>query len=284
MPSKFDNSHIFGIALVVLSAIVFSSAGVFTKSVEAGAWEVIFWRGLFAALFTILYVTWRKTLHSEIYNMGWSGFCVAAIGASATAAFLTAFKLTSMANVMLIYAAAPLFSAAMAWIWIREKISSPILLGCFGSIIGVWIIIHGSNVTGTILGDLFALWMTIGMSILMVIYRRWPNTPAAGPAALSSVILLPFGIHFGNVTNISFNDFIVLACFGLIFAIASVTLAEGVKRISAGEAALLSTLETPLAPILGYLFFSEIPSLATFIGGSLILVSVTGSQVFSRKI
>jgi len=40
-----------------------------------------------------------------------------------------------------------------------------------------------------------------------------------------------------------------MAAFGLIFAIASVTLAEGMKRIPAGETALLSTLETPLAPL-----------------------------------
>ena len=34
-----------GIFLVLLSAFLYSPAGVFTKAVEAGAWSVLFWRG-----------------------------------------------------------------------------------------------------------------------------------------------------------------------------------------------------------------------------------------------
>ena len=38
-----------GIILLLISALVFSTAGLFTKGVAAGASEVIFWRGVFAA-------------------------------------------------------------------------------------------------------------------------------------------------------------------------------------------------------------------------------------------
>jgi hypothetical protein len=38
-----------GIALVVVSALVFSTAGPFTRGVEAGAWDIIFWRGIIGA-------------------------------------------------------------------------------------------------------------------------------------------------------------------------------------------------------------------------------------------
>ncbi len=50
------SSHRAGVILVTVSAIVFSSAGVFTKAVGSGAWEIIFWRGVFAAGFTTAYV------------------------------------------------------------------------------------------------------------------------------------------------------------------------------------------------------------------------------------
>ena len=69
-----------------------------------------------------------------------------------------------------------------------------------------------------------------------------------------------------------------MAAFGLIFAIASVTLAEGMKRIPAGEAALLSALETPLAPLFGWMFFAEIPASTTFLGGVVILLAVITTQ------
>ena len=66
----------------------------------------------------------------------------------------------------------------------------------------------------------------------------------------------------------------MLAAFGLLFAIASVTLAEGAKRVPAGQTALLSALETPLAPVLAFFIFAEVPSLATFLGGGLVLAAV----------
>ena len=211
--------------------------------------------------------------------MGRSGWAVALIGASGTAAFIPAFKLTTMANVMLIYAAAPLIAALLAWLWIRERMTPRVMLGCFGAIVGVAIIVQGSIGATNLRGDLLALWMTIVMAILMVIYRRYPQTPAAGPAAFSSLVLLPVAIFYSDPFTIPLYDFVVMAAFGLIFAIASVTLAEGMKRIPAGEAALLSSLETPLAPLFGWMFFAEIPVSATFLGGAVILCAVLATQI-----
>ena len=268
-----------GVLLILISAVVFSSAGVFTKAVDSGAWEIIFWRGVFAAGFTTAYVIWRNSFRKEFVQMKISGWAVALIGASGTAAFIPAFKLTTMANVMLIYAAAPLIAALLAWLWIRERMSIRVMLGCFGAILGVVIIVQGSFGSVSLKGDLLALWMTIVMSMLMAIYRRYPDTPAAGPAALSSIVLLPVALFFGSPFDILLFDFIVNAAFGLLFAIASVALAEGMRRVPAGEAGLLSALETPLAPLFGWVFFAEIPAKTTFFGGSIILIAVLATQI-----
>jgi len=258
------NPHRTGVILVTLSAIVFSTAGVFTKGVDAGAWEIIFWRGVFAAGFTTLYVLWRGSFHQEFTLLGKSGWAVAIIGASGSAAFIPAFKLTTMANVMMIYAAAPLIAALLAWVWIKERISLRLGLGCFGALAGVAIIVQAS----------------IGKMNLQG--RRYPTTPAAGPAALSSMILLPLGFLYGDPFAIALHEFFIMAAFGLIFAIASVTLAEGMKRIPAGETALLSALETPLAPIFGWMFFAEVPANASLLGGAVILIAVLATQIDLR--
>ena len=207
------NSHSAGVILVTFSAIVFSSAGVFTKVVDSGAWEIIFWRGVFAAGFTTAYIMWRGSFVQDYVRMGSSGWAVAIIGASGTAAFIPAFKLTTMANVMLIYAAAPLIASLLAWVWIKERMSLRVLLGCIGAIAGVIIIVQGSVGEVNLRGDLLALWMTIVMATLMVIYRRFPATPAAGPAALSSLVLLPLAIFQGDPL---FGDDWPFAAFPLI--------------------------------------------------------------------
>ena len=276
-------SHVTGVVLVVISAVVFSTAGVFTKGVDAGSWEIIFWRCTFAAGFTMANVMWRGSFKDEFLRMGASGWAIALVGASGSAAFIPAFKLTTMANVMLIYAAAPLLAALLAWLWIQERLTRRVVLGCIGAIIGVGIIVQGSFGAGDLRGDLLALWMTVAMATIMVIYRRYPGTPAAGPAALSSIVLLLPGVLFGAPFAVALGEFVAMAAFGLSFAIASVTLAEGMKRIPAGETALLSALETPLAPIFGWMFFAEVPPAAPFAGGALIMVAVIGTQVFAPK-
>lgn len=277
------NERALGVLLVLFSALVFSTAGIFTKGVEADAWAVIFWRGVFAAAFTIAYVIWRGKLMVEFAGMGRSGWAAAIIGASATAAFISAFKITTIGNVALIWAAAPMVAALITYVWIGERLSRIQAFACATAFGGVLIIVYGSLGSFNLKGDLLALWMTVGMAIMMSVYRRWPDTPAAGPAAISSILLLPFGVWLTDVLAISQRDFMLLVVFGLIFALASVTLGEGVKRISAGETALLGMLEVPIAPILAYLVFAEIPPAATFFGGALIFASIAASQYKSTE-
>jgi drug/metabolite transporter (DMT)-like permease len=148
------------------------------------------------------------------------------------------------------------------------------MAGCVCALLGVAVIVSGSIGQISLNGDLLALWMTTAMASIMVIYRKYPGTPGAGPAVLQSVLLLPFAAIFGSPFDVDRTEIYVLASFGLLFAIASVTLAEGAKRIPSGQTALLSALETPLAPIFAFMLFAEVPNIATFLGGSVVLFAV----------
>ena len=274
MHTEIRSEYTVGVALVVIAAITYSTAGLFTKGVEAGAWEVIFWRGLFAGALTTVWTIKRGAFRDNFFRMGHSGWAVAVVGASGTAAFIPAFKLTTIANVSLIYAVSPLLAALLAWLAMGEKISSRTMTGCIGALLGVAVIVSGSLGHISLQGDLLALWMTIAMASIMVIYRKFPDTPGAGPAAMQSALLLPFAALFGRPFDVARPEVYVLAAFGLLFAIASVTLAEGAKRVPSGQTALLSALETPLAPLFAFILFTEIPNTATFLGGSVVLLAV----------
>lgn len=263
-----------GVMLVVVSAITFSTAGLFSKGVQAAAWDIIFWRGVFSAGFTTLWVWHRGQIRDNFPKMGISGVAVAVVGALGTAAFIAAFKLTTIANVSLIYAAAPMLAALLAWTWIGEKASRTVISGSLLALAGVAIIVSGSLGQINLRGDLLALGMALAMAVLMVIYRKFPSTPGAGPAALSSLLLVPIAFVSGNPFGIPISEILILSAFGLVFAIASVTLAEGAKRVPSGQTALLSTLEVPLAPVLAFLVLSEVPHIRTIAGGALVLIAV----------
>lgn len=274
MAHALRSDYVVGVVLVGTAAITYSTAGLFTKGVAAGAWEVIFWRGVFAAGFTIFWTVCQGTFRHNFFGIGASGWTVAIVGAAGTAAFIPAFKLTSIANVSLIYAIAPLIAAVLAWRFIGERISGRMMLGCLGALAGVGVIVSGSVGQISLYGDLLALGMTIAMASIMVIYRKYPATPGAGPSALQSVILLGPALMLGAPFAVGLVETAILAAFGLIFAIASVTLAEGAKRIPSGQTALLSALETPLAPVFAYVLLAEVPGTATLIGGAIVLGAV----------
>lgn len=277
-----NSPRLIGIALVLISATIFSSAGLFVKGVEASAWSIIFWRGLFAAIFTYVYVAWRGQTSREFLGMGKAGVAVAVVGASGTIAFIPSFKFTTIANVSLIWAAAPFVTAVIAWIWLRERPNRIVLISSIVAFAGVLLIVSGSLGSLHLKGDLLALWMTIAMSIYMCIYRLYPNTPAAGPAALMSIFLVPLAYVFGDPLAASFKEIAIMASFGLVFSVASVTLAEGARRLPASETALISAIETPLAPIWAFLLFTEYPAASTTIGGIIILTAVFGCLLYSR--
>jgi drug/metabolite transporter (DMT)-like permease len=272
-----------GVALVFTSAMVFNTAGLFTKGVAADAWAVIFWRGLFAAAFSSIWIVWRGGLRSEFVRMGWPGLAAAIIGALGTTAFIPAFKLTTIANVALIYAAAPFLAAILAWVWMREKPTRSVVVASAAAFAGVVVIVGGSVGGINLTGDFLALFMTLMMSGLIVIYRRYPGTPAAGPMALSSMLLLPAALWFGDPLAADPAEIPMMAAFGLVFAVASITLGAGAKRLPVPETALLSALEAPLAPLWAWLVFSEASNAATVIGGAVIMAAVFGQDRAGRR-
>ncbi len=280
---KPRSQYSMGVLLLLAAAVTYSTAGIFTKGVTAGAWAVIFWRGVFAAGFTTGWTLSRGAFRENVFNMGSSGWAVGIVGALGTAAFIPAFKLTSIANVALIYAVAPLIAALLAWIAMGERVTARTMTGAFCALLGVAIIVSGSLGQSSLQGDALALVMTLAMASIMVIYRKFPQTPAAGPAVLQSLFLLPPSFALGAPFQTDALEIVLLAAFGLLFAIASVTLAEGAKRVPAGQTALLSALEMPLAPVLAFLVFAEIPSGATFLGGAVVVLAVLFSICGGRS-
>ena len=282
-PQDMASPKTTGVILVLVSALVFSSCGLFVKSLAADAWAIIFWRGFFATVFTVGYVLVRGEWNIEFTKMGRPGIAAGIVGAIGTMAFIPSYKFTTVANVSLIYAAAPLVAACLAWLWYREKTSGWIISCSLTAMAGVLLIMSQSLASVHLRGDILAAWMTVCMAAVMCIYRRFPDTPAAGPAILMSLLLMPVSVLFTAPMAVSGGEILILALFGFAFSIASVTLAEGAKRLPSAETALLSAMETPLAILLAILLLSEYPGLITVIGGSIVMLAVVASQKTVRS-
>ena len=89
--------------------------------------------------------------------------------------------------------------------------------------------------------------------------------------AVSGLIMLPLA----DLSSLNGLNFTYLVLFGLLNASAGLTLfALGSKRLPAVETALISTLDTPLAPLWVWIAFNEVAGSQTVTGGLLVLFAV----------
>ena len=275
-PACRREGHLLGIVLVIASALVFSLAGVLTKSIAANAWTIACWRGLLGGMLIALYVAWlgREQPLRETFRLGWRGWLLASVGSLASLAFIFAFKLTYIANVAVIYATVPFMAAGLAWWLIRESFPRRTAVTAALSLLGVVILVAGGLGSGKLVGDTVALIMTLGNALYMVLIRVFRGSPVVLAGGVSALQLFFVGWFIIDPLAVSQQDAVLLSLFGISFALAVVLWTEGTKLIPAAEAGLLGSAETPFAILLAWLLLAELPPLASFVGGSIVLAAV----------
>jgi drug/metabolite transporter (DMT)-like permease len=277
------SQHRLGIALVVAAAIAWSTAPFFTRLLAYDSWTILFWRGLFgggliAALMVLL--QGRAGLR-ELTRMGRSGWLVASFSTLAMLAFIPALQLTSVSNVAIIIATGPFLAAALAWIWLGEVPHSRTMLASTVALCGVAIILGHARAGTDIIGIALAIFMALVIAGMTVTVRRHKDTSMVAAAAISnilgSVVSIPFAHGIVGVTG---YDLFILAMFGFFQVAIGLTLFFiGSRFLPSSQAALISTLETPLMPFWVWLAFAEVPALRVFIGGALVMGAVIADIV-----
>jgi drug/metabolite transporter (DMT)-like permease len=271
-----NRDRIVGSVLIALSAVCYSTAGLFTRVIQLDVWTILFYRGVFASLFLAAYLLfiYRKRFVAVGHMISLPSLIATFFSALAMICNLTAYRNTSVANVVVIYAAAPFVSAAIAWIVLREPFAKPTMIASLLALAGVLVMMGGSLETGHIVGDLLALLMTIFMSAMMVAIRFGSKLDMLPSALFSSLASIFLTLPFASPLAVSEADLVLLAIFGVSqLGLGLLFLTEGAKRIPAAQSALIGSLDIPFAILLVWMAFSEVPPFLTVIGGSIVLLA-----------
>ncbi len=275
-------------SLLLLSAAAFSTAGLFTHEAPVDLWAMIFWRNAFGiAALIIMLLGAPSTFGSPWRGLGRRECVVIASASFGTICYLAAFAHTSVADISIIYATAPLITAALAWFWLHEVMSRRTLAAACTALFGVGVTFVGSWRVGSATGDGLALMMTVSLSIMAVAARgtRLAAVPTAlAASAVASAAVLPLGWASNATFVIGWHEAAWLAGFGIVtMAVALPCYLIGAADVPAGRAMLISAMELPLAPLWVWLAFGEVPSAASAVGGAIvtsaILVDLAGKQV-----
>jgi drug/metabolite transporter (DMT)-like permease len=276
--AEVRSQHRLGIALVGAAAIAWSTAPLFTRLLPYDSWTILFWRGLFGGgmIMVLMVLLQGRAGLRDLTRIDKNGWLVALFSTLAMIAFIPSLQLTDVSNVAIIIATGPFLAAALAWVWLREIPHLRTMLASIVALCGVMIIVGSARSDSDVLGIALACFMALAIAAMTVMVRRHKNTSMVAAAAMSnilgSVISIPFAHGIAGITGF---DLLILAMFGCFQVAIGLTLFFlGSRLLPSGQAALISTLETPLMPFWIWVAFGEVPTLRVLIGGALVMGAV----------
>ena len=246
-------------------------------------WQYIFGRGLTIFILLNLYLYFEEGIkfYKNYLKMGYSGIIGGTGLGIAMISFIYSITNTSAAITLLCLAAMPFFTALLAFLFLKERISLNVWISISIATIGIIIMAFGSTGSNSIVGFIFGMLSSIGFSIFSVTLRWRTQTPKFTTVAFSGFFCFVFAaimllstkqVFFSTSYNGAlFSLHGTLVCFGLILY------SIGSKAIPAAELTLLSLTEViggifwVWLPILG---INEVPDTYTIVGGFFLFISL----------
>lgn len=275
-----DSDERLGFVLVFLAAFCWSLGGVIARFIEVDdSWTVIFWRSVWAASFLLGYMLWRDGARGTVklfHDMGLPGLAVACCFAIASSSFVVALSYTTVANILLIQAGAPLFAALMAFALLGERISGATWIAIAAVIGGVAVMVSESLTDSvSAVGDGLALVIVLVFSIATVMTRRFSHVRMTPAMCLGTAIAGVFAFTQASGLAVDAADMGFLFLFGAVnLGLGLAFFASGARMVPAAYAALLSTFEPLLGPAWVWLVHGEVPSMRTLAGGAIVFAAL----------
>ena len=254
-------------------------------------WQYIFGRGLTIFIILNLYLYFEEGInfYKNYKKVGRSGIIGGCGLGVAMISFIYSITNTSAAITLLCLAAMPFFTAILAYLFLKEKISLNVWISIFIATVGILIMAIGNPEKNSFIGFLFGITSSIGFSVFSVTLRWRKETPKFTTVAVAGLFCFVFAAIMILITKQSFfstsyNSSMFslhgsLVCFGLILY------SIGSKAIPAAELTLLSLTE-----VIGGIFWvwlplfgiNEIPSTYTIVGGFFLFVSIIYYSLIMR--
>lgn len=320
MPSPRTLSHTQAVALMVLVTLLWSTAGVISRQLESAArFEVTFWRSAFTALSLLLILPISRHFQAPVYTgvppeTGWRLFLLRHWGVLLASraywlsgicwgvmftAFMLALSFTSVANVLIILAAGPLFTALLARFTIGQRLPVRTWLAIVVAAIGI-VYMYGSQMlaafysdtgqaSSLVLGSLIALCVPVAGAVNWTVVQRSQThgeaidlVPSVLLGALVSVVVtLPLAWPFVATST----DMLWLAVLGLFQLAIPCTLSVVCARVlKAPEISLLALLEVIFGILLAWLLANERPASEVLLGGGLVIGALLTNEALGWRV
>ena len=249
-------------------------------------WGLLFYRGLipfFVVLIGLLFF-YRTKFFDALFNIGYVGIFYVISFSVCNITFIISIQNTNVANTLIMVAMAPMLSAVLATVFLKEKTNIKTWIAIFITFFSVAFIFYDSLKLGNILGDIFGFITALGLAINANLARYAKDRDLVPSAVLGKLCVAIFAFFFVENFELVESDLIIvpimcIMCVAIPFVL--VTIAP--RFISAPEVNLFFLLEVIIGPIWVWVIINEKPSIETIIGGFVILVTIATHSYAALK-
>ena len=266
-----------GSFLAFIAVMLITPDSIFIRLSNIETWGMLFYRGAipFIVVLTGLIFFYKNNLFKALINIGYPGIFYVISFSICNITFIISIQNTNVANTLVMVAMAPMLSAILGSIFLKEIPDRKTWIAIIITLFSVTYIFHDSIEMGNFYGDLFGVITAFGLACNAVIARYAKNRDLVPSAVIGKLCVAIFAFFFVDSFSLIGSDLIIvpLMCV-MCVAIPFVLVTIAPRFIPAEEVNLFFLLETIIGPFWVWMIIKEQPSIETIQGGVVIILTI----------
>jgi drug/metabolite transporter (DMT)-like permease len=268
-----------GILAMAATAFLWSIAGLFIKVIDWNPIAIAGMRSFVASIVILIYIK-RPVIHFSFPQIA-----AAVANAATMLLFVSANKTTTAANAIILQYIAPVSTAFIGAILLKERTRIEHLAAIPVVAAGMIVMFFDELSGGRLFGNILAVMSAVTFGFYFVFMRMQKDG-----SPLESILLshwLTAGICiiislFLPVPHVTAKSLAAIAVLGIVqVGISSVLFSFAIKRISAVSAILIAVIEPVFNPIWVFFAIGEAPGVHALAGGGIIVLAVTIASIIN---
>ena len=266
-----------GSLLAFVAVMFITPDSLFIRISSIDTWGLVFYRGIipFLTVFFGMLIIYKLNFFKILLNSGYHGIIYILTFSITNITFVISIQNTNVANTLVMIATAPMLSAILSAIFLKEtsdKKTWTSVIVTFGAVLYIF---FDSLKLGNFYGDILGVVTAIGLAVGAITIRSAKSKNLVPAAVVGKFLVATFALFFIESFALINKDLIIvpLMCI-LCVAIPFVLVTIAPRFIPAAEVNLFFLLETIVGPIWVWLVIKEKPSIETILGGTVIVATI----------
>ena len=266
-----------GSLLAFVAVMFITPDSLFIRLSNLETWGLVFYRGIipFFTVFFGMLLIYKLNFFKILFNSGFHGIIYIATFSITNITFVVSIQNTNVANTLVMIATAPMLSAILGAIFLKEPPDRKTFISIIITFIAIVYIFFDSLKIGNFYGDILGFITALGLAVGAITIRSAKTKNLVPAAVVGKLFVASFALFFVESFKLIDKDlFIVPLMCILCVAIPFVLVTIAPRFIPAAEVNLFFILETIIGPVWVWVIINEQPSVETLQGGAIIITTI----------